>query len=148
MFKLSFSLNTEEEFLAFVAAYSAARGINLNAASAPAVVAPAVSAPVPEAKAKPGPKPKKTTTEPQAEKPAEPPVEMPLAATTTVEAPEEPIELTVQTLTEVAIAKSTTHMPGIRAILSQYKVRKLVELDEADYPAVYKALCELGETAA
>lgn len=146
MFKLSFSLNTEEEFLAFVAAYSAARGISI----APTAVAAPVAAPVaaaesePKPKGKPGPKPKADV------KPPEPVTEVATPGPVAEVAPpaDAPSEITVATLTELAVKKSTTHMPGIRAILSKHGVRKLIELDEADYPAVYEALQALGESAA
>ena len=148
VFKLSFSLNTEEEFLAFVAAYSAARGIAIT----PTVVAAPVAAPVaaaepepePKPKAKPGPKPKAEVKapEPVAE------VEAPEPVAETAPPADAPTEITVATLTEMAVKKSTTHMSSIRAILSRHGVRKLIELNEADYPAVYEALKALGGSAA
>jgi len=147
VFKLSFSLNTEEEFLAFVAAYSAARGITLapTTVAPPVAAAPVVAAPVAEEPKPKGRKPKAEAPVAEVETPAPvAEVETPAPAEEVAAELEVPKELTLSVLTEVAVKKSTLHMAGIREILSKHKVRKLIELDESDYPSVYQALCALG----
>lgn len=62
----------------------------------------------------------------------------------TPEAPEVP-EITIEQIREVFVAKNNIkgNAPKLKAILNQFGVRKVTDLQEKDFPAVLKALEEI-----